>query len=332
MVAILVDTKDAKEAEGVFTETYALTVSPLHRQPPDFYGRLQRSRVGSIFVDEIYLGVDCRFQRHPSDDILLTRIHSGVVRASQGDSSSDVFTAGDVAAIGAAGDRAVTGTSCGAAQHYTVVSINRRALDAAACMLAAGSPRVELLGQAPVSGMARRRMANAIDYVSEMAVTDPAGATDPLVAGSLQQHLAAIMLTTFPHRALHAEDDEVMPPPLVKAIAYIERHVDTDITIAGVAKAVHTSPRSLQLMFRKYRDCTPMQHLRDVRMQRAHSDLVAADSRSTSVARVAMRWGFGHSGRFAVRYRECFGESPSATLHRSPAVDRRAETEVGPLR
>lgn len=328
MDAALVDTHDATKADEVFAETYALRVSPLDRGPSGLSGRLQRSRVGSITIDDIVIGVDFRFQRHPSDRILLTRIHSGVVQAAQGDRSPEVFTEGDVAAIGAVSDRPVAGTSCGRAQHYTVVPIDRRVLEAVACSSSGGSQRVELLGQAPVSVEAGRRMANAIDYATALAVTDPSASTDPLVASSLARHLAAVMLTTFPHRALHAPDDHApMPAPLAKAIEYIEQHVDTDVTITSVAKAVHTSTRSLQLMFRRYRDCTPMQHLRDVRMLRAHADLVAADAASTSVATVATRWGFGHSGRFAGRYRERFGETPSATLHRSPTAERR--TEVG---
>jgi AraC-like DNA-binding protein len=32
------------------------------------------------------------------------------------------------------------------------------------------------------------------------------------------------------------------------------------------------------------------------------------------VADVAFRWGFGHLGRFAEKYRERYGELPSETL------------------
>lgn len=331
MAAILVDTDDPREAKEVFTDTYALQVSPLQCGRADFHGRLLRSQVGSITIDDVVIGADFGFQRRPSDRILLTRIHSGVMQAAQGDSSCDVFAEGDVVALGAVSDHPVAGTSCGSAQHYTIVSIDRRVLDAAAWMPAKRLQRVELLGQAPVSGEAGRRMAKAIDYATALAVTDPAAATDPLVASSLQRHLAAMMLTTFPLKGIHdADNREGTPAPLSEAIAYIEQHVDADVTLASLARAVHTSTRSLQLMFRKHCGCTPMQHLRDVRMQRAHAELVAADPYSTSVSAVSMRWGFGHSGRFAVRYRERFGESPSVTLQRLPAIDQRHDPETDP--
>ncbi|MDA2890682.1 helix-turn-helix transcriptional regulator [Mycolicibacterium sp. BiH015] len=331
MAAILVDTKDPRKAKEVFADTYALQVSPLHCHQTKFHGRLQRSQVGSITIDDVVIGVDVGFQRRPSDRILLTRIHSGVVHAAQGDSSCDVFTEGDVAALGALTHHPVAGTSCGRAQHYTVVSIDRSILDAAAWSEAKGLHRVELLGQAPVSDEAGRRMAKAIDYATALAVADPAAATDPLVAASLQRHLAAMILTTFPLKRTHEGDNrEGTPPPLAEAMTYIEEHVDADVTLASVAKAVHTSTRSLQLMFRKHCGCTPMQHLRDVRLQRAHADLLAAGPSSTSVSAVSMRWGFGHSGRFAARYRERFGESPSVTLQRSPRVDPPAEAAADP--
>jgi AraC-like DNA-binding protein len=32
------------------------------------------------------------------------------------------------------------------------------------------------------------------------------------------------------------------------------------------------------------------------------------------VSEIALRWGFGHFGRFAAEYRRRFGESPSQTL------------------
>ncbi|MFP5477787.1 MAG: helix-turn-helix domain-containing protein, partial [Gammaproteobacteria bacterium] len=37
---------------------------------------------------------------------------------------------------------------------------------------------------------------------------------------------------------------------------------------------------------------------------------------STHVAGVALRWGFGHLGRFSADYRARFGEYPSETVRR----------------
>ncbi|MFO1027844.1 MAG: helix-turn-helix domain-containing protein [Acetobacteraceae bacterium] len=52
------------------------------------------------------------------------------------------------------------------------------------------------------------------------------------------------------------------------------------------------------------------------RMQLARQALLAADQRATTVTQIATSLGFWELGRFAVNYRQLFGESPSATLGR----------------
>jgi AraC-like DNA-binding protein len=44
-----------------------------------------------------------------------------------------------------------------------------------------------------------------------------------------------------------------------------------------------------------------------------HQELADAGA-DTTVTAVALRWGFGHLGRFAVAYRRKYGRSPSDTL------------------
>ena len=48
----------------------------------------------------------------------------------------------------------------------------------------------------------------------------------------------------------------------------------------------------------------------------ARRELVAAHPSSHSVAKIALRNGFTHLGRFSVEFRERFGESPKQTLTR----------------
>jgi transcriptional regulator GlxA family with amidase domain len=67
-------------------------------------------------------------------------------------------------------------------------------------------------------------------------------------------------------------------------------------------------------MFRKHLECTPTDYLRRVRLHNAHQDLLAGSRATTTVAEVARRWGFGHLGRFAVHYREHYGQSPHLSL------------------
>lgn len=99
------------------------------------------------------------------------------------------------------------------------------------------------------------------------------------------------------------------------ALDYIETHLSEPITIADIAAAGETGIRSLEQGFHEELNCTPTAYLRDRRLDRARLDLVEASPIDhLTVTDIAMRWGFGHLGRFASSYRSRFGESPSQTL------------------
>lgn len=106
------------------------------------------------------------------------------------------------------------------------------------------------------------------------------------------------------------------PATLRRAIAYLEEHAADDVDVADVAAAAGLGVRGLQMAFRRWRNTTPLAHLRDVRLARAHQELRATDARTggETVADIAARWHFTHPGRFSVTYRERYGCSPSETL------------------
>ena len=76
-----------------------------------------------------------------------------------------------------------------------------------------------------------------------------------------------------------------------------------------------TALPAVQLAFRRHLDTTPIEYLRRVRLDRAHHDLIAADPARVTVTAIAVRWGFPSPSRFAARYRQAYGISPSHTLH-----------------
>ncbi|MEV7027004.1 helix-turn-helix transcriptional regulator [Kitasatospora sp. NPDC093558] len=101
---------------------------------------------------------------------------------------------------------------------------------------------------------------------------------------------------------------------LRKAIAFIETNAEREITLADIAAAAFVTPRALQYAFRRHLDTTPLAHLRRVRLDAAHRDLLAADPGATTVTEIAMRWGFAHPGHFAGLYRDAYRRTPSDTL------------------
>lgn len=100
-----------------------------------------------------------------------------------------------------------------------------------------------------------------------------------------------------------------------RAAEYIDTHFGQHITMADLTRVTGVTARSLQLGFQKCRGCSPLHFLRARRLERARVLLLTSDSVET-VSEVAQRVRVGHLGRFSIRYRVRFGESPAHTLAR----------------
>ncbi|MFB9744224.1 AraC family transcriptional regulator [Pseudonocardia sulfidoxydans] len=99
------------------------------------------------------------------------------------------------------------------------------------------------------------------------------------------------------------------------AVDLIEGETSAVLTVAELARRSGVTTRTLEMAFRKAMSVSPYAYMQRQRMQKAHLELQAADpADGVTVTGVAMRWGFGHAGRFAARYRQTFGVPPSSTL------------------
>jgi anti-anti-sigma factor len=101
---------------------------------------------------------------------------------------------------------------------------------------------------------------------------------------------------------------------LRRAIAFIQERARDDISVTDIAAAAFVTIRAVQLAFRRYLDTTPMAYLRQVRLERAHRELVLGDPRHLTVAQVASDWGFPSASRFTAYYRAAYGVPPGQTL------------------
>jgi AraC-like DNA-binding protein len=177
-------------------------------------------------------------------------------------------------------------------------------------------PNVSFTGVEPVSEGAGRALTAARRYVETVLAED--GLATPLVLAAAGRLLAATALSAFPN-AVGSSDgshdrSDGHPVLLRRAMGYMEEHAAEDLGIGDVASAVYVTPRALQYMFRRHLDSTPMAYLRRVRLDHVHRDLITGNRGATTVTATAARWGFAHTGRFAVLYRETYGQSPHVTL------------------
>lgn len=314
MRTVLLDTDDLGEAEQVLGQTYAAvrisgTASDADRM------KIWRRSFGPLTIDDAEVGYDFSYDAESPEKIYLCRVRSGLLEERLPASPPNSVGAGEILAIGALG---VPFSGRVSRARCDIVTVDRGLFDRVAAGDGRRSERIRLTDSRPVSAAAGRHLVQAVDYLRDGLLIDPASSGATLIASTAMQHLAATMLVTFPNNALldpTIEDRHDTTPALLRrAIAFIEEHADTDIGIADVARATYVTPRAIQLMFRRHRDCTPMEYLRRVRLHHAHRELLAADRAHATVAQIAARWGFTHTGRFAVYYRQAYGQSPHTTL------------------
>jgi AraC-like DNA-binding protein len=99
---------------------------------------------------------------------------------------------------------------------------------------------------------------------------------------------------------------------LKRAVDMIHDRMREDISLIDLARHAGTTPRNLQLVFKREMDLTPFQYLQQCRLNLARHLLLARNG-EISVSDVAELSGHRHLGRFSLAYKKRFGESPKAT-------------------
>ncbi len=94
---------------------------------------------------------------------------------------------------------------------------------------------------------------------------------------------------------------------LIRAVAYIEAHVEDEVDLGECASHLGISRRQLERLFQRYLDTTPLQYLNKVRLQHARSLLTETD---LGVMQVAVACGFSSSSYFSKVFRTQYGVSP----------------------
>ncbi|MES5820236.1 AraC family transcriptional regulator [Streptomyces sp. RG80] len=139
----------------------------------------------------------------------------------------------------------------------------------------------------------------------------------PLIRGRLEQTLLDGVLLAADHsyrEALAAPPPPMRPASVKRVMDVVQERPADPYDAARLAEIAQVSVRTLQEAFRRHVGMSPMAYVSEVRLERVRVQLRASAPGTTTVSDVAYRWGFVHLGRFARRYRERFGETPSQTL------------------
>lgn len=173
----------------------------------------------------------------------------------------------------------------------------------------------------PIDDMAKvGSLARYVRMVCDDLKNEASNLSHPLVADRVASGLVSLLLTSMPHNkksAIEATANRPIAPFFVRRVEqFIAQHARDAITLADLTGIAGVSTRALQTSFRRFRNTTPMDYLRTIRLELARTELANAGRQSKSVATVATAVGFGHLGRFARDYHARFGELPSQTLYR----------------
>jgi AraC-like DNA-binding protein len=151
-------------------------------------------------------------------------------------------------------------------------------------------------------------------------VQSTASASGGLPQGHGEARLIGALADLLLAESAVARTLEIAATRLADLEAWIEAHLDKPITVGRLCEMAGVGERALQKAFESRRGMSPMRFVAERRLDAARRLLTVANP-DHDVTRVAMSLGFGHTGRFALLYRQAFGETPSQSLRR---VGRRA--------
>ena len=106
-----------------------------------------------------------------------------------------------------------------------------------------------------------------------------------------------------------------LPHDVKKAINLLRGGLAHPWRIGDLARRCEVPRRTLEKHFQRFVGCAPLEFLRTERLDQARRKLLRAPP-GASVMEIATDCGLNHFGRFAVVYRDRYGESPSETLRR----------------
>jgi AraC-like DNA-binding protein len=305
-------TRDPEAGRARVAEEYADTRLTVRGSAEDFRFEQSRCDLGEVRLDTFGNTLVTEYAVEPLDHVLVVRMLDGTM---------DVETDGTQRRLGPGDVALIAQPDLGYATRLEGARMQLVGLDLELLDSLDGGDGVRRLQYDALTPEQARQWVRTVAHVEQTAA-DPVAGASPLVLSAAARMLAATTLAAFNpmHLPLDtsvapADRADATPATLRQAVAYLETNPDLDIGVTEVAAVCHVSVRALQLAFRRHLDTTPMAYLRQVRLDRVHSELQDADpAGDVTVTEVAARWGMLGTGRFSSQYRAAYGELPSDTL------------------
>jgi AraC-like DNA-binding protein len=173
----------------------------------------------------------------------------------------------------------------------------------------------------------------SLQSLSRWAARELDRAGTPLVGGPAAEHLEQTLFSLFLACLAEQSPPACPPDPMLGKLQFsdlehwIKANLCQPLSIDALATITGVSPRAVQMAFRRYRQCTPLEFIRRARLNGIRQELLAQGGEAT-ITKIAMEFGLFHLGHFSHAYRREFGERPAETLRRFRLQPPPADTRV----
>jgi AraC-like DNA-binding protein len=286
----------------------------VHGASQQVNARMHHMAFGAVSLNRLKYGADVDIEPGPLDDFYLIQMPlSGhaLIRSGNQQVESDP----DVASVLSPLDSTVMRWSPDCDQ--LMVRIDRMLVDRA---IGALSGRLEPETVRFQLGFRWRECAPwrcLVQYLTESANHPFDPSQYRLMVAHIEQLVVSTLVSAQPHdmrETKTARCAAVLPRHVKRVQDYLRANAAEPVTADQMALVAGVSLRSLYAGFKDYCGVSPMQYLRILRLDGARQALL--NEPDCNIASIAMRWGFGHLGRFSIEYKGRFGESPSQSVRR----------------
>jgi AraC-like DNA-binding protein len=160
--------------------------------------------------------------------------------------------------------------------------------------------------------------------VGGLVEASPESNISPESECALEQALVQAMLECIDVPCVRSETTAMQHHRLIirRFCEMLDMHPLKPLYVPEASNAIGVSGRTLRMACQEHLGVSPTQYLMLRRMRLARRALRQADPDLTRVTDVATGLGFWELGRFSVKYRQIFGESPSTTLRAAGSPSR----------
>jgi AraC-like DNA-binding protein len=136
------------------------------------------------------------------------------------------------------------------------------------------------------------------------------------LAASLEDRLLATLAIALNDEPHGTDNARIVPTHIRRAERFMMDNLSEPLNLDAIVQAAGTSARTLHRTFKQVRGDTPLNILKNMRLEKVHDELRRGYFGPGDVTRIAMNWGFNHMGLFAADYRSRYGMTPSAAARK----------------